>query len=223
MEEDRGTVRFTKSQYQPGRVRDAAAFYTYEAINHVPAGKTFTQGPYIIRPSNGFIYMIKKTYDEDNGVDFGLKFHVSVDDEDFENVAKAWNLIKDILISYKVTTAKVIERGKRLAELNPKQRGKQITMYQFRDTGLNWQEIIREITRILTENEIKPGYAPPSDNPVPGTNYVYYRTDLSVDGKYLEGGEVPGEIDPNVEKFQKEVKGQLPVKEWHPAAGMRPK
>ncbi|MDX2164068.1 MAG: hypothetical protein SFW07_01490, partial [Gammaproteobacteria bacterium] len=55
------------------------------------------------------------------------------------------------------------------------------------------QEKVKDNERILTKERIKPGYAPPSDNPVPGTNYVYYRTDLSADGKYLGGGEVPGE------------------------------
>ena len=156
-------------------------------------------------------------------VNNGWKFHVSLDDEDFANVARGWDIIKDVLIKHMVATFKVVREGQRIADLSPKQRGKQITIYQFRDPRFNWQEIIAEITRTLTKERIKPGYAPPSDNPVPGTNYVYYRTDLSADGKYLGGGEVPGEKDPNVEKFQIEVKGQLPVKEWNPAAGMRPK
>ena len=124
------------------------------------------------------------------------------------------NLFSLILIKHQTTTSKVIREGLKLDTLAVDQRGKQITLYQFRDPNLDWQKILTEITQTLKDNNIKPGHAPPSDHPIAGSNYVYYRNDKSPAGGYLKGGNKPGEKNPDFDKFNIPVKDQLPVREW---------
>lgn len=117
---------------------------------------------------------------------YGWKFHISIDDEDPENITSGWNLVKDLLIDNRVYRSKVVSKGHHMSyevigdgEFG-EQRGKQITIYTSYqpDKPLEyWNLLVLDITQILAENSIKPSYRPESDIPVEGSHYVSYRCD----------------------------------------------
>ncbi len=192
--------------------------YQYENIVHLPPGAALKQGAYTVAAgrSHAFISFNRKGFDIDaQSTRLGWKFHISLDDENFENVAKGWNVIYKILMKFEVNSAKVIKNGVKLAQEDENQRGKQITIYQHFNPELPWQKIIQEITVELTKSRIRPGYAPPSDYPIKGTNYVYYRNDAAQDtSKYKKGADVPTEHSKEFDSYEFEVANQPPVKEW---------
>jgi len=115
----------------------------------------------------------------------GWKFHISLD-EDPENLKKAWNIIKDILIDYRVASAKILKKD---AELDFISQGKEITIYACADPQKSlkeWQKILTRITEEFVANNIKPGYRCYGDDIVPGSSYITYRND-AIPGMPFEG------------------------------------
>lgn len=195
--------------------------YSYENIRELPRGARFARGPYLVAVGRKTVYIAftKADFDSDaQKKDTGWKFHVSLNDNNFKNVAAGWNVIYKILMKYGVNESKIVQNGVKLAELKSSQRGKQITIYQHYNPKLDWQTIIQEITEELKKNNVEPGYAPPSDRPIRGTNYVYYRTDEGENNEYQEGDEKPTEPNPEFEKFDIKIDNQLPVQEWNARA-----
>ena len=114
----------------------------------------------------------------------GWKLHIAVDDE-YNNLAAAWNLVKDILIGYRIPHSKVVKPNVQLST-DKLQHGKQITIYipEADDLikELDWALIVYKIelslrsykgVGITTE---KLGFSP-SDKAIPGSKYISYRND----------------------------------------------
>jgi hypothetical protein len=118
-------------------------------------------------------------------------------------------------MKYGVNISKVVQNAVKLAEMAENQRGKQITIYQHFNPELVWKDVIKEITEELAKGGVRPGYAPPSDRPMRGTNYVYYRNDAAEDKtKYKKGTYAPTEPNKEFDDYEFEVENQPPVKEW---------
>ncbi|OGT21661.1 MAG: hypothetical protein A3C55_01945 [Gammaproteobacteria bacterium RIFCSPHIGHO2_02_FULL_42_13] len=127
----------------------------------------------------------------------GWKFHVSVDDMVEGNLAKAWNIIVDVLIDNKIYQSKVLRRNIHLSDGDLKEsdkdlrfaeRGKQIVIYAYDDELKKpWDEILQKIAQGLVDADIQPSYPPPYDRPVSGSYYISYRNDANGAGaKYPE-------------------------------------
>ncbi len=108
----------------------------------------------------------------------GWKLHIAVDDRDSENIAQAWDVIKDILIEWWIVESKVVKPGISFAS-DAMQCSKQITIYQFFNPERDWQAIIQEIELRLTRAEIRSGQFSPTDKPITNSRYTAYRNDLS--------------------------------------------
>lgn len=117
---------------------------------------------------------------------YGLKFHISLPEDNEEMRCKGWKIIKDTLINNHintfVNTFKVIQQGKYLSEVEGQQ-GKDVTIYanfnpEFRTR--DWERIFQDITQKLVDAGVKPGYRPPDsisnpEKPLQGSNYVTYK------------------------------------------------
>lgn len=112
----------------------------------------------------------------------GWKLHIAIDDTDPENVASAWDIVKDILIEQRIAESKVIKQGKSFVH-DEMQCGKQITIYQFFNPERNWSFIINSIERRLLSAGIRSVPFSPTDKPIPDSHYITYRNDLSEDGR----------------------------------------
>ena len=117
----------------------------------------------------------------------GWKLHVAIDDRNSNNVARAWDLIVDILIEQRICESKVIKPDV-LFWNDASQCGKQITIYQFYNPSRDWNRIINQIeSRLRTGDdysEIPRGRFSPTDRPIPESRYISYRNDLSQNGEY---------------------------------------
>lgn len=120
---------------------------------------------------------------------FGYKFHVGVDDREGskENLVRAWNLIKDIMIKYNIMRCKVVEpKGHFSTNDIEKQYGKQITIYATEDPRRGdlefWQTVLQEIESALLSHDIDPDPSADrnSDLVVRGSQYIRYRNDAKI-------------------------------------------
>ena len=122
----------------------------------------------------------------------GWKLHIAVDDTDPENLAKAWNIVKNIFIEYRIAQAKIIKSGISFAE-DITQYGKQITIYYFYNPApqRDWDKIINEIDDQLDKAGIEPVHPDmakrfsPTDRPITNSRYISYRNDLSEDSQHV--------------------------------------
>lgn len=115
----------------------------------------------------------------------GWKLHIAIDDVIPGNVARAWNIIKDILIEERISTSKVIKPGESFVD-DVTQCGKQITIYQFFNPERNWGVIINEIEgRLLSAGIVPAPEFSPTDRPIIGSRYITYRNDLSENGRFV--------------------------------------
>jgi hypothetical protein len=106
----------------------------------------------------------------------GWKFHISVDESDQQNIAKAWDIVAEIALKYKLNETKFLKSDKKLS---PRQSGKEITIYIDKDDhpDLNWNDIITELNQKFVEQNIKPGVRPFGDKPIHGSSFINYRFD----------------------------------------------
>ncbi len=136
---------------------------------------------------------ISFTYSSVTTPQLGWKAHIGVDDSDrngrvmgsdgneilySENLEKAWNIVKNIAIKYRILSLKVIKPEKTLIK-NPQQCGKQITIYCVFQMDLAWETIFTEIENELVKNNVKPAPLSPGDKPLLGSAYISYRNDDS--------------------------------------------
>lgn len=115
---------------------------------------------------------------------YGLKFHISLPENDRKKYAEGWNRIKDILIDEDVKFFKVADENTRMSSRTGQQ-GKDITIYTNRNpekTANDWLNILIQITQSLVENEIPPGYqtchkeeGERPDTEIKGSKYISYR------------------------------------------------
>lgn len=112
----------------------------------------------------------------------GWKLHIAVDDRAPGNLVLAWNLIKDILIDYRLAQSKIIKPEVSFMS-DPLQCGKQITIYQYYNPDRDWNRVINDIERTLRHNNVAPGAFSPTDAPISHSLYIAYRNDLNRLGK----------------------------------------
>lgn len=117
----------------------------------------------------------------------GWKLHIAIDDserEEFDYVARAWDLIISILIEHRICESKVIKPCISFMK-DELQIGKQITIYQFLNPNRDWLVIINQIETSLNKGDqygpIKSGLISPTDKTINGSKYISYRNDLSQD------------------------------------------
>ncbi len=113
---------------------------------------------------------------------YGLKFHISLPEQN-ENMRKiGWKVIKDILIEKQITEFKILKKGEKMSK-DEEQRGKDVTIYANLNPDLrtkDWQALLQQITQELVKAGVSPGYRCPDDKnkpekPVQGSNYITYR------------------------------------------------
>lgn len=145
----------------------------------------------------------------------GWKIHISIDDNDEDNLIKGWRIISQILMENYVYLFKVVDDQHLpmegyLNEEETSEGGKQITIFAFKQPEMNWRPILQRITEELTENHIQPSYLPISDNPIVGSHYLSYRYESATRQHFA----VPEDILDIFAELQIEVPGQLPRREW---------
>jgi hypothetical protein len=134
--------------------------------------------------------------------DVGWKMHISVDDRDIANIAKAWNLLKDIFIDEKLIV-KVVRPHSNFYK-DDSQHGKQVTMYVYMSMPKEldeWKRIFNTIEEILSTNNILNNKFPPFNKPLLGSKYLSYRNDDKGDGTYIAS---PNNYNPSnqIDPFQ---------------------
>jgi hypothetical protein len=125
---------------------------------------------------------------------FGWKLHVSIDDEDTENLSKAWDIIADILLKYNIYAAKIVRPEEKFSctEERSIERGNQITIYSYASPHVKWETVIKEITENLTKYKIKPGPKSQVNRQISGSNYVTYRNDANKDNESQVNRQISG-------------------------------
>lgn len=120
---------------------------------------------------------------------FGYKFHIGVDDSEGkeDNLARAWNLMKDIMIKYSIMRCKVVvPEGHFSTNDDERQYGKQITIYATEDPRRGdvrfWQDVLQEIESTFIANNIEPDPSTDRNNDlaVRGSQYIRYRNDAKI-------------------------------------------
>jgi hypothetical protein len=111
----------------------------------------------------------------------GYKFHISLD-MDRDNLYKGWAVVLPILAKYGLKHFKVAPEG--FTEENKEQRGKEITVYVFKNPEIDKEtltKILKEITNELMNHNIKAGPFPSNperkDRAIKGSQYISYRND----------------------------------------------
>jgi hypothetical protein len=176
----------------------------------------------------------------------GWKLHVSIDDNDPTNIENGWNIIKDILIKYRIYYSKIVRQDHQMEkgindESIGEQRGKQITIYTSYQPNKPldyWKKLAEEITYALAEHQIKPSYRPGSDIPVTGSNYVSYRCDGFYNEQHVQSENFsryplqawkdeievihPGELATysSTMKIESAILNQPPVPNWVPPTSL---
>ncbi len=131
----------------------------------------------------------------------GWKLHIAVDDTNPENLSRAWDIVKDILIEYRMAVSKVIKPDISLAK-DTTQKGKQITIYYYFNPApqRDWDRILNEIDNQLFQADIKPVHPDmkkrfsPTDRPIINSRYISYRNDLTEDSKSVLDSKVVKEL-----------------------------
>ncbi len=112
-----------------------------------------------------------------------LKIHISLEEELTRKIRTlGWNIVKYVLGKGRIGSFKVIRPKYNMSD-DPKQCGKDITIYAGYDRHLDvvsWLHILQEITIAFVENNVKPGYSQQStaekpEKIVKGSKYFSYR------------------------------------------------
>lgn len=110
-------------------------------------------------------------------INFRLKFHISLPENEPELFSAGWNIIKTILIQNEVGLFKIVRPGEKMSS-TPGQAGKDITIYAYDDKQRSipqWCEIFESIIEKLVRRGIPPGYRVKNDEYIDTTCYISYR------------------------------------------------
>lgn len=131
------------------------------------------------------------TYAEKNAPTFGWKFFISINHHE---LAEAWDLIKDVLITQHVGCTKV-RKASSLVSLPHEECGKEIVIYAGwqKDEGIAyWPNVLSQIENKLLHRVRANGIVTPVERnphptlagrPIPGSNYISYRNDFDNEAK----------------------------------------
>ncbi len=171
-----------------------------------------------------FVSAMRRTHNPSNVgkffSEYGLKFHISLPEDDPTQFSHAWSVVFDVLAKHDIAGFKVIADYKKMSDIEG-QEGKDVTIYADHNpekTLEQWQELLQELTMALTKANIKPGYRPSGtvekpEKPVSGSNYITYR----YENEYYEKVAAWPKRDPIVSKteygkrIKVKVKGQPPI------------
>lgn len=88
------------------------------------------------------------------------KFHISLNDEIEGNIARGWNVFKNVMIQYKIGMTKVVIPSIKISKTTG-QTGKQITIYTWYNKNITlkqWGLILKEATTAFVRADIQPGF-----------------------------------------------------------------
>lgn len=114
----------------------------------------------------------------------GYKIHISIfDPNDADtNLANAYTIFFRIALKHDISFYKIVaDCYRELLRSNHDERGKEITIYSFKEDrpALEWQKFLIELTQEFVVNHIIPGPLPHGDICFPGSSYFSYRNDGS--------------------------------------------
>ncbi len=116
----------------------------------------------------------------------GWKLHIGVDSQD---IPKAWNIIKDILIRYHIFHAKCMLQKTAFQEQNKDNgQGREITIYAFNEPAErnNWDDLLHELDRAIDINHIQEVRPSPACAQLSGYQHISCRCDQGKeDNEYL--------------------------------------
>lgn len=128
-----------------------------------------------INENSIFVYLRKVNASK---IDPVWKIHISLWG-DPTNIRDAWNVVKDVLINHGIDASKVLKKDCYYPEF---QLGKEITIYD-QPSKVDWAKLINELTVVLNNNRIRPGYAPINDMVIQGSNFLSFRCDLDEENR----------------------------------------
>lgn len=128
----------------------------------------------------------------------GWVFYVSLKDEASENVAKGWDVLKDLFLEFHVTFVLVTKQGHRLeSDLD---RGKQISIYHFlssKNPPIDLKTFLTSIEGKLTDADVLPGDQATNTKPVSGSRFITYHDN---EATVVEQRKILAEQDPELDR-----------------------
>ncbi|MFA6408970.1 MAG: hypothetical protein WCW01_02175 [Gammaproteobacteria bacterium] len=153
----------------------------------------------------GAFYEMQKESVESYQNKHGWKFHIALDDSRPQgsaispNIAKGWDITKQILMNHGVQGFKVVRPEiPPLGLSKPVQGRKQITIYAETETPqrspAEWAKIFDEITMKLIDAGVQPKlpFTGEVDQHVAGSSFFTYRNEADANGKYVPAEEASG-------------------------------
>ncbi len=156
----------------------------YESI--VGSDRATEVGQYVISPVDNTQISVKHCSilgkEEESA---GWKIHISIDDQNDENIRVTFNRVVPIMMRYSLGMAKFLKTTcPKDDATGVYDHGRHITIYcslqRFVEEGFTiaqWKELLTDITRALIECGIMPGYTNAVSKPIGGSNYCSYRYD----------------------------------------------
>ncbi len=140
-----------------------------------------------IPPDETAIHLRLSKDDETNyNLNTGWKFHIGVHSSD---IPRAWNIIKDILMEYRIFHAKcMLQDSANYEQTRMDGQGREITIYAFNepDDRNNWFELVHAIEEALKSQNVRAVANSSACDPLPNCHYISYRCDQGEDGtQYL--------------------------------------
>lgn len=125
------------------------------------------------------------------GLSVGWKLHIGIY---YEDIPRAWNIIKDILMCHQIFHAKcMLENTAYQAQTEETGgQGREITIYAFNEPSNrnDWRELVEKIQDALARKDIRGVSPSPACKPFPRYQYISYRCDQGEDdSKYLKHGD----------------------------------
>lgn len=185
---------------EPAFIEDPKEQFTYENMieNFIKMKKSIfghARGDFAAVRLPGSQFITFGYQQQECETEVGWKAHISINDEDKINLAKAWNTVKDIFIDEQLIVKVVVPNADLYKD--KLQCGKQVTIYCHKTPDKNWEDIFRNIENALSDADIQPSLFSSSDKPIPGSTFLSYRNDDNGKGRYIasESNYNPGNHD----------------------------
>jgi hypothetical protein len=104
-----------------------------------------------------------------------------------ENIEKAFNILKDIIIDERITCK--VTKPNCGFYTDDIQHGKQITIYCCANPEKEWENIFKHIEEALLEGNIEGDISAKGDKQIEGSLYISYRNDNRGDDTYIDSEE----------------------------------
>jgi hypothetical protein len=120
---------------------------------------------------------IKKPEDINSTVCVGWKFHIGIHPAHLEDIQKAWDVIKNVMISHRIIQTKLFLLE--TLQIDTSTHSRAVTIYAFKEPNdKNWLPIIRELEDTLSEAGVYPSQGSVTACVfLPSCKYIQYRCD----------------------------------------------